>query len=243
MQTALQVKKYVESVPPGKIITYQDFAVMQEVKPQALAKALKRLVKQNVLIRQAKGTFYRPKQTVFGPIGPSDEEIIPFLTRKGDRITGLLTGQSMYLKLQISTQVPNILTIATVTPRKKQTVGKLQVQFVRSYVASIKKDDVPLLQLLEALRFVKKAQGCTPDDVLVVVEKKIRKLSPKDLQKLADFAKDYPPMVRALCGCLLEKLQKSEQADLLRNSLNPMTKFNIDISESTLANKNSWGIV
>jgi hypothetical protein len=243
MQATSQIKKYIESVPAGKIITYQDFTALQEVKPQALAKALERLVKQKVLIRQTKGIFYRPKQTIFGPIRPSDEEIISFLTRKGDRITGILTGQSIYLKLQISTQVPNILTIATVIPRKKQTMGKLQVQFVRSYVASIEKDDVPLLQLLEALRFIKKAQGCTPDEVVVIIEKDIRKLSQKDLQKLTDFAKAYPPMVRTICGCLFEGVQKPELAYALRTTLNPLTKFNVNISERILTNKNSWGIV
>jgi alkylated DNA nucleotide flippase Atl1 len=49
MQSASQIKKYVESVPPGKIITYQDFNAIQKVKPQALAKALERLVKQRFL--------------------------------------------------------------------------------------------------------------------------------------------------------------------------------------------------
>jgi predicted transcriptional regulator of viral defense system len=200
MQAVSQIKKYVESVPPGKIITYQDFNAIQKVKPQALAKALERLVKQRVLVRQAKGAFYRPKQTVFGPISPSDEEILSFLTHKGDRITGMITGQSLYLKLQISTQVPSVVTIATITPRRSRTLGKLRVRFVRSYVASIEADDVPLLQLLEALRFIKKAQGCTPDEVLIVLEKTIRKLFPKDLQKLTDFARAYPPMVRAICG-------------------------------------------
>jgi hypothetical protein len=243
MQAASQVKNYVESVPPGKIITYQDFAGMREVKPQALAKALERLVKQKVLVRQAKGTFYRPKQTVFGPISPPDEEIISFLTRKRDRITGMLTGQSIYLNLEISTQVPSILTIASITPRKKQTMGKLQVRFVRSYVASFEADDVPLLQLLEALRFIKHAQGCTPDDVLIVLEKKIRKLSHDDLKKLTDFAKKYPPMVRAICGCLFEQINKPELAHSLQTTLNPLTTFNLNISESILPNKKSWGIV
>jgi hypothetical protein len=242
MQAASQVKKYVESVPPGKIITYQDFSGLQQVKPQALAKTLERLVKQRVLVRQAKGTFYRPKQTIFGPISPSDEEIISFLTRKGNRITGMLTGQSLYLKLQISTQVPSVVTIATITPRKNRTIGKIQVRFVRSYVPSIGPDDVRSLELLETLRFIKQAQGCTPDEVLVVLEKEIRKLPQKDMQKLTDFAGDYPPMVRAICGCLLEKIKKTEQALALHSSLNPLTKFTVDISESILPNQNAWGI-
>lgn len=45
MQVAAQINNYIESVPPGKIITYGDFKDLQETKPQALAKVLGRLVK------------------------------------------------------------------------------------------------------------------------------------------------------------------------------------------------------
>jgi len=242
MQISAQIKNYIESIPSGKIITYKDFGELRENKPQALAKALERLVKKNVLIRQAKGAFYRPKDTMFGPVSPSDDEIISFLTCKGDRITGILTGQSVYLKLQIATQIPNILTIASITPKKKQTIGKLQIQFVRSYISSIEKSDVPLLQLLEALRFIKKAQDCTPDEILVAIEKRMRNLTDHELKKLTKFAKAYPPMVRALCGNILEGLQKYALSKSLRETLNTLTKYRITVSKTVLQNKKAWGI-
>jgi hypothetical protein len=50
-------------------------------------------------------------------------------------------------------------------------------------------------------------------------------------------------MVRAICGCLFEQIHKPEQAHSLRTTLNPLTTFNINISESILPNKKSWGIV
>lgn len=247
MQVSAQINTYIESIPPGKIITYQDFLDLQERKPQALAKALERLVKKQVLIRQAKGTFYRPKETIFGKVSPSDEELISFLTRKGDKTTGILTGQSVYLKLQIATQVPSTLTIASITPRKKQTIGKLQAQFVRSYVSSIEKEDIPLLELLEALRFIKKAQDCTPDEIIAAVGEKMRELTEEELQRLVSFAKAYPPMVRALCGSLCESLPerliKTILIESLRATLNPYTKYKLSISETVLKNKNAWGIV
>ncbi|WP_321403468.1 DUF6088 family protein [Maridesulfovibrio sp.] len=243
MQVAAQINNYIESVPPGKIITYGDFKDLQETKPQALAKALGRLVKKQVLIRQAKGAFYRPKKTLFGSVGPADEELISFLTRKGDEITGILTGQSVYLQLQIATQVPSVLTIASVAPRRKQNIGKIQVQYVRSYVDEIQEADIPLLQLLEALRFIKKAQDCAPDDVIQVVGTKMVRLTKSDLERLVKLAKSYPPMVRALCGCLSEGMVESIQVDSLRGSLNPYTKFKVMVSDAVLKNKKAWGIM
>ncbi|WP_419780306.1 DUF6088 family protein [Maridesulfovibrio sp.] len=247
MQVSAQINNYIESIPPGKIITYQNFRDLQKSKPQALAKALERLVKKQVLIRQAKGTFYRPKETIFGKVSPSDEELISFLTRKDDRITGILTGQSVYLKLQIATQVPNTLTIASITPRKKQTVGKLQVQFVRSYVSSIEKEYIPLIELLEALRFIKKAQDCTPDEIVAAVGKRMEDLTESELKRLVEFAKAYPPMVRTLCGSLCETipegLAKPFLIESLRTTLNPYTKYKLPISNTILKNKKAWGIV
>ncbi len=247
MQVSAQINNYIESIPLGKIITYQDFKDLQERKPQALAKALERLVKKQVLIRQAKGTFYRPKETIFGKVSPSDEELISFLTRKSDKITGILTGQSVYLKLQIATQVPNTLTIATITPRKKQIVGKLQVQFVRSYVPSIEKEDIPLLELLEALRFIKKAQDCSPDEILTAVEKRMKEFTEGELQRFIAFVKAYPPMVRALCGSLCESLPEALMPPILieslRATLNPYTKYKLATSETILRNQKAWGIV
>lgn len=247
MQISAQINNYIESIPPGKIITYQDFRDLQKSKPQALAKALERLVKKQILIRQAKGTFYRPKETLFGKVSPSDEELISFLTCKGDKITGILTGQSIYLKLQIATQIPSTLTIASITPRKKQTVGKLQVQFVRSYVPSIEKEDIPLLELLEALRFIKKAQDCTPDEIVAAVGIRMKDLTEGELERLVMFAKAYPPMVRALCGSLCESLPEGLMNPILieslRATLNPYTKYKLATSEMVLKNKNAWGIV
>ncbi|MFW5498898.1 MULTISPECIES: DUF6088 family protein [unclassified Maridesulfovibrio] len=243
MQVAAQINNYIESIPPGKIITYGDFKDLQETKPQALAKALGRLVKKQVLIRQAKGTFYRPKKTFFGSVGPADEELISFLTRKGDEITGILTGQSVYLQLQIATQVPSVLTIASVAPRRKQGIGKIQVQYVRSYVDEILEADIPLLQLLEALRFIKKAQDCTPDDVVEAIKTRMMVLSQSDLEKLVELAKSYPPMVRALCGCLCEGMVKTSDIGSLRDSLNPYTKFKVMVSDAVLKNKKAWGIM
>jgi len=247
MQVAAQINNYIESVPPGKIITYGDFKDLQETKPLALAKALGRLVKKQVLIRQAKGTFYRPKKTLFGSVGPADEELISFLTHKGDEVFGILTGQSVYLQLQIATQVPSVLTIACVSPRRKQTIGKVQVQYVRSYVDEIQEADISLLQLLEALRFIKKAQDCTPDDVIQAIGTRMKGLSPSDLERLAELVKSYPPMVRALCGCLYEALPegmvKALQIDSLRATLNPYTKFKVMVSDTVLKNKKAWGIM
>jgi len=242
MQIASQIKTYVESVPPGKIITYQDLSALQGAKPQALAKTLERLVKKKILVRQSKGAFYRPKDTIFGPVAPHDEEIISFLTRKGNRITGILTGQSLYLNFKISTQVPSVLTIASITPKKKRIIGNLKVQFVRSYVSTISEEDIPLLQILEAFRFIKKAQECTPESILNKLRSMMQSLSNTDLQKLADLARAYPPMVRALCGYILEDLGNTEFSNNLFQTINPFTKYKIGLPQNYSA-YSKWGIL
>ncbi|WP_156891662.1 hypothetical protein [Maridesulfovibrio zosterae] len=126
-------------------------------------------------------------------------------------------------------------------------MGKQQVQFVRSYVSSIEKEDIPLIELLEALRFIKKAQDCTPDEIIAAVGKRMEDLTKDELKRLVQFAKAYPPMVRTLCGSLCENipegLAKPFLIESLRATLNPCTKYKLPISETILKNKKAWGIV
>ncbi|WP_291326128.1 hypothetical protein [Desulfovibrio sp. UCD-KL4C] len=126
-------------------------------------------------------------------------------------------------------------------------MGKLQVKFVRSYVSSIEEEDISLIELLEALRFIKKAQDCTPDEIVVAVGKRMEDLTERELKRFVQFAKAYPPMVRALCGNLCESLPERLMNPILieslRTTLTPYTKYKLPISETILKNKKAWGIV
>ena len=63
-----------------------------------------------------------------------------------------------------------------------------------------------------------------------------------DLQKMTDLARAYPPMVRALCGYILEDLGNTELSNKLFQTINPFTKYKIGLPQNYSA-YSKWGIL
>ena len=58
---------------------------------------------------------------------------------------------------------------------------------------------------------------------------------------LATLVLKYSPAVQALCGAILEQIGIENSAvKKIYESLNPVTGYNMPISESVLPNKNKW---
>jgi len=83
---SITLQRQVNSLSEGHVLP-----VLPETQSnQAYFKALSRLVQSGKLVRLEKGKYYKPKTTRFGPIRPSESEIIKALTQKGDEITATL---------------------------------------------------------------------------------------------------------------------------------------------------------
>lgn len=61
---------------PGKLITYQYFSKTYVKYPEAVAKALERLVKKGDLVRQKHGVFYKPENTRFENLKIKESEVL-----------------------------------------------------------------------------------------------------------------------------------------------------------------------
>jgi hypothetical protein len=76
MSIAQTVQKSLESIPAGKIFSYQELPDYAK-SPGAVIKAVSRLVAENRLERFSKGKFYIPKKGLLGSRKPSDSDLIP----------------------------------------------------------------------------------------------------------------------------------------------------------------------
>ena len=69
-----KVRKQVDGLAPGQLITYTDLGLGPD-QFAAVAAALSRLYKQGVLQRFSRGTYFRPKETpglaIYGPPKPT----------------------------------------------------------------------------------------------------------------------------------------------------------------------------
>jgi len=205
----------------------------------AYFKALSRLAQSGKLVRLEKGKFYKSKTTRFGPIRPTESEIIKALTQKGDKITGYLTGNALYNRLGLTTQVPNTLTIARRTRLPEKDLSGYKIRFtVRPF--PFKETDVPLMQLLDAFTDIQKIPDTSPEKVVPFLVEKISNLQPLQISRMMKLALKYPPSTRALLGALLEAYLPSQPTDILRKSLNPLTKYKLKGIETVLPNNTKW---
>ncbi|QCR25250.1 hypothetical protein C1N53_22275 (plasmid) [Pontibacter sp. SGAir0037] len=241
MSIMQKVRERIEQAQPGQLLTYADFQV-SDSQLEALAAALSRLVRQGVINRLAKGRYYKPKETLFGKVKPSEKEIIKSLSTSKGKVKGYESGLGLYNQLGLTTQVPREVTLVTRKQRRVTSVGKTKIRYVQS-PTSFKESDIDKLQILDALRGYKKIPDRNNKKTILILLEYIRKLTERDTSRLIELALDYNPATRALLGALLEQLGYAKEADRLKQSLNPLTKYKLGISESILPNRKDWNII
>jgi hypothetical protein len=232
-----KVCRHVAELAPGQLVTYTDFRI-EPGQFAAVAAALSRLYRQGVLERYARGTYYRPKETRFGRLQPSQASIVETLTTKQGKAAGYVSGAAVYNELGFTTQVPGQITIASPRPRRSLP------ERVRYVVREAPKlpADVPLLQLLDVLRDVKRVPGATPDAVVARLRQHITGLDEAARQRLTWLARRAAPRVRAVLGAVLELHGDLAGAGRLRATLNQVTSYHLGISTDALPNRQAWRI-
>ena len=102
MNITKQIEAKIKDFPLGTTFGYNELDIPNE-KFTTAAKAIERLLKKGVIKKIAKGTFYKPEQTVFGELKPDEKEMIkPYLFKNGKRIA-YVTGNLLYNQLGLTT--------------------------------------------------------------------------------------------------------------------------------------------
>lgn len=236
MSVASSIKSIIETLDEDKIITYDDFKDLGSFP--AIAMNLSRLQKAGVLVRLSKGRYYKPKLTKFGKLAPSENEILRSVLAKG----GYISGPAALNSFGLSTQVPSEITIGGSKSNRKLQLGNIRIKFVKG-LDTKGIHDPSIINVIEALRFLKKIPDRQMDQVFLKIKSTLENLSEDQQSKLVDLALRNRPSVRALIGALLEQVNTSSLLiRKLRESLNPITVFKLNIPETLLPNKNSWRI-
>ncbi|MDL2291822.1 DUF6088 family protein [Bacteroides sp. OttesenSCG-928-F21] len=241
MSLANQIRTRINKFPEGKAFGYSDLLIAKEDYVTA-AKALERLQKEGLIKKMSKGVFYKPKQTVFGELKPDyTEQLRPYLFENGKRIA-YETGSSLYNRLRLTTQMAFRIKIASRDRRISVNNGALKIDTVKSYV-DVTDANYKLLELLDALKDIKRISDASPDNSIVILSNIIKELNEKQIIGMIKCALSYPPRVKALLGAVLENINCQVNVSKLRQSLNPLTKFELGIKESVLPTISNWNIV
>ncbi len=240
MSIAQTIQNTVEAMPAGKIFGYQELPSYTQ-SPNAVIKAISRMVYDKRLERFSKGKFYVPKKGLFGIRKPSDGELIRSILYKDGRLRGYVTGLSLYNQLGLTTQVPRTITVSYNGGRQEKEFGTIRIKTVVTRIP-IQEKDVKLLQYLDALKDIKKIMDSDVNLSLKIMRGYIAELSDREQERLVKLAQSYySPQVRALVGLLFSSLKLSLPGSLAR-SLNPMTIYKLKLDQSKWPMAREWNI-
>ena len=236
MSVAQVVRSFIDNVENGTLFSYADIA---SDKKSVIAIELSRLNKQGIVKRLSKGKYYKPKEGFFGEVAPSDTEVLKsYLSAPNTYITGLKAFNEMGL----TSQVPHVITIATQKQARRVKIKNLTIQFV-TIKQNIKKEDIYLLRVLDAIESMKTIPDTTKDEVVSYVKNFMQNLSSEEVNTMTQYTLKYRPKTKAIFGAILEILGYNEQAQQVQKLLNPLSNYKVDISTNILPNKAQWKIV
>ena len=238
MSVAKVVREFVANIEGAKLFTYDD---IPSDNKQSVAIELSRLYKRGIVKKVSKGKFYKPKKRIFGEIEPSSSEKIKSFIKSKDGVV-YETGVNSFRKLGLTTQIAKTTIVATNRAYKKVTIDNLEIKFIPKRV-DVSKDDIILVQILDALKDITKIPATTPEQVFLSLKDIVAKLSKDKQINLCNYAKKYTPRTRALLGAILKEIGLWECAYELKQTLNPFTKYKIGISKEVLPSKKYWNIV
>lgn len=240
MKNKEKVINKIKQIPDGIVFTYEDIAQNPEEK-EAVIKNLNRLVSSGELSKLSKGRFYKAKKTPFGKLQPNEFETSKDLLEKKGKIIGYLTGFAIFNKLKLTTQIGNIIQIGRKDPKPSIQRGKYKIQFVKQN-NEITKQNIPILQILDSIRYIKRIPGHSPSFIYDRLKSIISGLSSKEKILLVKLALNYSPATRALVGAILDEIGQQDLTKALLNSLNPISSYKLGIPQEIILKSNKWNI-
>ncbi len=237
MSVAKLTRDFIDTFEPAKLFTYEDLPVSNR---SAAAIELSRLYKKGIIKKVSKGRYYKPKKTTFAELEPDSSEKLKYYTDSDER--SYETGINAFRKLGLTTQVANSITIATDKTYKKVILDNLIIKFVPKR-KDVPKKYVTLLQMLDALKDIKKIPDSSSDDVILTIKEMIGKVDRQKQEKLSEYVLEYPPRVRAIVGAIFKEIGLWEEAYKIKQTINSLSKFRLNISKDTLKYKKEWGII
>ena len=241
MKTPEYIALKIDRLPKGYVFTYADF-IAEVNKKEAVIKALNRMVKAGKIAKLSKGKYYKPENTPFGMLQPNQAQVVKDLLEEDGKTVGYLTGFSIYNKLGLTTQVSNIIQIGKNQIRPNFKRERYFISFIRQK-NTITKENIPLLQILDSIRYIKKIPDATIEASCKRLLSIIKNLSEKDKGTMVRLALKYPPVTKALLGALLEELKESSLIEPLYKSINPITKYKLKGAGNLLRTAGKWNIV
>lgn len=240
MRATKYINAKLSKIPQGLIFTAEKFTNF-EVKKASVVKALNRMASSGKILKFAKGKFYKPEKTIFGNLTPSQEEVIKDLLIRNGKPVGYITGVTIFNSLGLTTQLSNKIEIAQNDARPDLIRDRFKVSFIKQKNL-IKKSDIRLLQILDAIRYIKKIPDTNIKTACVRLKDIFKKFTDSESKRVINLSLNYPPATRALVGAIFEEIGKKELTEPIAKSLNSLTSYNLIGADMVLNCARNWNI-
>ncbi len=241
MKVSDYIATTIDRLPKGYVFTYANF-ITEVNKKEAVIKALNRMVASGKIAKLSKGKYYKPENTPFGNLQPKQAQVVKDLLEDDGKITGYLTGYSIYNQLGLTTQVSNTIQIGKNEIRPNFKRERYTISFIKQK-NTITKENIPLLQILDAIRYIRKIPDTTIESSCKRLLAILKSLADKDKSTITRLALKYPPSTRAILGALFDELQQGSLTEPLYKTLNPITKYKLAGVGKALSTTEKWNIV
>jgi len=241
MTLAGTITTRIQKLPEGTTFRYDTLEIPKD-KYTTAAKVLERLQTKGLIRKLSKGIFYKPKQTVFGELRPTDGLIMQdYLYDNGKRVA-YITGTYLYNQMGLTTQVPNVSKIASFNRRMFVQRGNIKASPVKSYLP-ITESNYQLLGYLDALKDWNNIPDLDIEQGIKRLRSILKDYNDQQQKQLVKYAIKYPPRVRAFLGALFQSIGESMTIEELRKVLNPLTKYQINGLVKYLDTAKNWNII
>lgn len=232
-----EIKENINKLEKGKIVNINNFFNDNSSK-KAVLKSFERLVKLGKLKRAERGVYYIPKESIFGELPLSIDELLKKYLYDGDNVIAYLSGNNLFNKYGLTTQIANEIEITTNKRKNPKKSGNLTIKF-NSNEAPINKENIKYLEILDILKNIKYILDTDIKESYRIIKKIILKFSDDELDELIELAnRYYPARVIALLGSIIEN-EKNIEINKLKEKLNKNTIFNLGLD---LPRLKEWGI-
>lgn len=240
MTVSQEIEKRVDKIEPARVFTIEDLDFSAEWWENVRVK-LGRMVKSGHLKKAGRGKYYKPKNSIFGNVGPNQYEIVKDLLYDNNVLSGYMTGYSIWNQMGLTNQIANIIIIGTSRRRDPVKRSIYRVRFI-TQPNKITAENIPLLQILDSIKMIKQIPDTSVNDSVQTLRTIIDKLDDKALAQLVKLSLKYPPRVRAVLGAILESIGKTANIEALKKTLNPMTTYSIGVNNTIGLNLQNWNI-
>jgi hypothetical protein len=191
----------IDEVPECSIFTADQF-VTSEFGKGSLGKHLGRMVQSGEIVRFSRGKFYKPKATVFGRLGPNEQEVMKDLLVKNGKHIGYQTGYQIFNRLGLTTQISWLFQIGCKNPRRRIKRGSSTIAFIKQH-NEITESNIPLLQILDAVRYINGIPETSEKDVQRRLVAILKELPDDQINEIVSLSYNYTTATQRVLKNLL----------------------------------------